>query len=316
MVAAPLFTIFTPTYNRAHTIKRVLDSLCAQTLRDFEWLVVDDGSTDNTPTLIAEWAKAVDFPVRYFRQENSGKHIAHNLAAREARGYFFLPLDSDDACAPRALERMAYHWNTIPVENRARFFGICGLCENQYGEIIGDRFPSEPFDVNLRDLRYFYRLRGEKWGSILTEILRQFPFPEIKGTRFIPEGVVWLDIAKTYRIRCVNEIFRMYYVDDDLTGATLTKRRSLGDNAPGRLHFYTWLLNNDLGYFLHSPMPFLKAAVILPILAHFAGQDLRGTFKSLRTMPAKTLLLLALPFAWVLYSSNRISALRKARTRI
>src|SRR5437764_8622953 len=116
---APLFTVFTPTYNRAHTIKRVFDSLSAQTLREFEWLVVDDGSTDKTSELIAAWAKAVDFPIRYFRQEHSGKHIAYNLAVRAARGQFFLTLDSDDGCVPHALERIAYHWNMIPACDRA-----------------------------------------------------------------------------------------------------------------------------------------------------------------------------------------------------
>src|SRR5262245_3444530 len=75
----PLFTIFTPTYNRRHTIRRVYDSLCAQTLRDFEWLVIDDGSTDGTSELVKGWVESADFPIRYFWQENSGKHIAHNL---------------------------------------------------------------------------------------------------------------------------------------------------------------------------------------------------------------------------------------------
>ena len=149
MVDSALFTVFTPTYNRAHTLRRVYDSLCAQTLRDFEWIVIDDGSTDGTAELVANWVKAADFPVRFFRQEHSGKHIAHNLAMREARGKFFLPLDSDDACAPRALERMAYHWNTIPDSERALYSGVDGLCSDQNGEIIGDRFPSEPFDTTL-----------------------------------------------------------------------------------------------------------------------------------------------------------------------
>ena len=89
MSDAPLFTVFTPTYNRAHTLHRVYDSLRAQTLRDFEWLVVDDDSTDDTSGLIAQWIKTADFPIRYFRQAHSGKHFAHNLAVREARGKMF-----------------------------------------------------------------------------------------------------------------------------------------------------------------------------------------------------------------------------------
>src|SRR3974390_2817293 len=100
MVEPYAFTVFTATYNRAHTLHRVYDSLCAQTLHDFEWIVIDDGSTDNTAELIDDWAKAAQFPIRYFKQNHSGKHVAHNLAVREARGLFFLPLDSDDACLP------------------------------------------------------------------------------------------------------------------------------------------------------------------------------------------------------------------------
>jgi len=301
-----LFTIFTSTYNRAHTLNRVFDSLCAQTLRDFEWLVIDDGSTDNTAELIASWANSADFPIRYLKQDHCGKHIAHNLAAQEARGLFFLTLDSDDACFPNALERMAYHWNTIPAADRGTYAGVEGLCVDQKGKIVGDRFPSSPFDMTLRERCYVYRVGGEKWASTLTNIVRAYPFPEIRGTQFIPEGALWLQIAKKYKNRCVNESFRMYYIDDDLTGATLTKRRGLGDNACGRLHFYTWVLNNDLEYFFRSPMPFLKAAVILPILAHFAKQSLGVTLRSLPSIRAKAVVLLALPVSVALCTFDRI----------
>lgn len=311
MPDAPLFTVFTPTYNRAHTLHRVYDSLCAQTLRDFEWLVVDDGSTDSTAELIASWAKTTNVPIRYFKQDHSGKHIAHNLAICEARGQFFLPLDSDDACAPTALERMAYHWNTIPNCERMLYSGIDGLCSDQHGDIVGDRFPSNPFDTTLRERRYVHRIRGEKWGSTLTEIIRRFPFPELVGTQFTPEGSVWLEIAKTYKIRCVNEIFRTYYVGDPRTGTTLSKRRGFEDDAPGRLHYYLWLLNNDLEYFFHSPGPFLKAAVMLPIVAHFAGQSLRSALKALHKVQAKALVVSTLPVCLLLWA---FASVRNART--
>jgi glycosyltransferase involved in cell wall biosynthesis len=306
---APLFTVFTPTYNRAHTIHRVFDSLGAQTLRDFEWVVVDDGSTDGTEELVTEWIKISDFPIRYFKQAHSGKHVAHNLALREARGKFFLPLDSDDACVPLALERMSYHWETIPDCDRAHYSGVAGLCSNQHGDLIGQRFPTEPFDATLRERRYVYRLRGEKWGSLLTEIARRFPFPEIRGTQFTPEGVVWLDVAKTYKDRCVNEVFRIYFIDDSSTGVTITGRKGLDDSAPGRLHYYVWLLNNDLEYFFHSPFPFLKAAVMLPIVARFSGKSLREVLRSLEKLSAKALVLLLLPAATLLYAFDRIGAL-------
>lgn len=101
----PTFTVFTPTYNRAHTLLRVFSSLQAQTFQDFEWLIVDDGSTDGTEELIKHWGSESHFPVRYFKQENRGKHVAFNRGVREATGQFFLPLDSDPN--PRVVGRHA-----------------------------------------------------------------------------------------------------------------------------------------------------------------------------------------------------------------
>jgi glycosyltransferase involved in cell wall biosynthesis len=304
----PLFTVFTATYNRAHTIPRVFESLCAQTFRDFEWLVIDDGSTDETSTLIAKWAKVADFPIRYLQQQHSGKHIAHNLAVREARGQLFAPLDSDDALLPDSLERLAKSWNSIPVSERHNFSGVGGLCCDQHGAIIGDQYPASPFDANWRDVIYVRRVTGEKWIATKTEILRRFPFPEIQGTQFIPEGRVWLEIGKRYKARFINEVVRVYFTNDHKTGAQLSKRKSLGENAPGRMHYYIWLLNNDLDYFFYLPTPFLKAAVMLPIMAWSSGRSLRETSQALKSYFAKMLVWLALPFASLLYAQDKLRA--------
>jgi glycosyltransferase involved in cell wall biosynthesis len=303
----PLFTVFTPTYNRAHTIQRVFDSLCVQTFRDFEWLVVDDGSTDSTSELIAKWFKSADFPIRYFRQQNSGKHIAHNLAIREARGQLFAPIDSDDALLPETLEMVDRQWRAIPVSERSKFFGIWTLCCDQHGAIVGDRYPTSPFDADLREVHFVHRIGGEKWAVMRTDVLRQFPFPEVQRT-YLPEGMIWLEIAKTYKTRCINEVCRIYYVDDNSIGATITSGRGLGRNAPGRLHYYVWLLNNNLQYFPHSPTPFLKAAVMLPIVARLSDQTFRHALKRLENFPAKILVCLALPFSLLLSTFDRTIA--------
>lgn len=299
---APLFTIFTPTYNRSHTLHRVFNSLRAQTLHNFEWLVIDDGSTDDTDKLVAEWMKSADFPLRYVRQDHAGKHVAYNRALTEARGQFFSCLDSDDALVPDALEKLSRLWNTIPEGERHAFCSVSGLCCDQNGKIIGDKFPIEPFDADLREQKYVYRLRGEKWGVGLTDIVRRYPYPEIPGIHFIPEGIVFLDIAKIFKARAANEIVRVYYVDDSETGATLSKRRSLGDHAPGRWYYYVWLLNNDLEYFFQLPTPFLKAAVMLPIAGWFSGQTPGHALAALKSRPAKLLVLSALPLSALLYA--------------
>ena len=109
----PLVTVFTPTFNRAHTLHRVFESLTQQTFRDFEWLVIDDGSTDNTQQLIDSWTQAADFPIRYFFQPNGGKHIAHNTALTLAEGTFLVIADSDDRFIPDALQIFTDTWAAI-----------------------------------------------------------------------------------------------------------------------------------------------------------------------------------------------------------
>src|SRR5436305_1126064 len=117
------FTVFTPTYNRAKTLSRVYESLINQTFKDFEWLIIDDGSVDEneTFTLIKSWQTKAFFPIRYVHQENAGKHIAFNKAVQLAGGEFFVPLDSDDACFSNALEKFLKLWHEIPIDKRSAF---------------------------------------------------------------------------------------------------------------------------------------------------------------------------------------------------
>jgi glycosyltransferase involved in cell wall biosynthesis len=307
---APFFTVFTPTYNRAHTLPRVFDSLRAQASRDFEWLVVDDGSTDNTPELISSWSTKADFPVRYFRQVNSGKHIAHNFAVREARGEFFMVLDSDDALETRALERLHVIWQEIPVAGRTGFCAVGGLSRDQHGKIVGDPFPATPFDVSFRERIFEFRIRGEKGIAWRLDVVRRYPFPEIAGTNFVPEGVIWLQTANEHKIRFVNEVFRIYYTEDESTGDTLSSRNNIVAGARGRQYYYAWLLNNEMKHFSRAPMPFIKAAAMLPVVARYAGHSLRDVWRELKGWRPRFLVLATYPLSLILKSRLR----RTART--
>lgn len=301
-----LFTIFTPTYNRAHTLGRVYESLRGQTVRDFEWLIIDDGSEDETEQLAAKWQNEANFSVRYVRQPHGGKHVAYNRALDLARGRFFTVLDSDDALLPDALKSLCEAWNSIPESERHAFCGIDGLCEDQHGSLIGDRFPSDPFDATLREAKYLYRLRGEKWGVGLTEIVREYPYPEVPGVEFVPEGIVWLEIAKKFKSRSINKVLRIYHVDDAQTGVTLSQRTCFAKHALGRWLYYIWLLKNDLEFFFRAPMPFLKAAVMLPVSGWYSGQGLGLALQRLGRLDAKLLVVVALPVALVLYVFDRL----------
>lgn len=242
-----LFTVFTPAYNRAHTIGRVFESLKAQTFRDFEWLIVDDGSDDGTGDLVGSWISDAGFPIRYIRKANGGKHTALNTGIDKARGELFLTLDSDDACVPEALERFAFHWNEIEPGERENYSAVTALCMRPDGTLEGKEFPASPFISNTFEVHNRYHISGEKWGFQRTDVLRRCRFPEFPGERFLPEGVVWNRIARAgYLTRYINERLRIYYPEQDGLTASVLKIRM---NSPlGTSLYYNELSNCPIAF--------------------------------------------------------------------
>lgn len=297
------FTVFTPTYNRAHTLSRVYDSLAAQTFRDFEWLVVDDGSTDGTEALVTAWTQTAAFPIHYIKQSNQGKHIAHNVAVRAARGALFLTLDSDDACVATALERLDWHWNAIPDAERGGFSAITVLVQDQHGQLVGDRFPRDIIDGNLAEMVYRYNVRGEKWGFQRTDVLRQYLFTEIRGRGLIPEGVVWQKIGLQYRMRFVNEVLRIYFVE----GPSLSRGNRPENDAFGRRMYYLQSLNDHIKYLPVAPRQLFLEAVQFARASLLLGIPLREQTRGLLPRQARALWALAVPAALILWTRDRLA---------
>lgn len=253
----PLFTVFTPTYNRSHTISRVYKSLQSQSTRDFEWLIIDDGSTDNTRELIDQWKKESDFSIRYVWQENGHKKSAFNHGVNIAKGELFLTADSDDEFTSNALERFAFHWRQIPDELRKSFIGVCGLCKDQDNAVVGDCFPCQSiFDSNAIEIRYKYKVSGEKWGFSRTDILKEYPFPDnISG--FVPEGVVWSKTALKYQTRFINEALRIYFFD---SGNQISNRIDPRKDAAGLMYWSKNVILNEINWFFYNPFRFIYEA--------------------------------------------------------
>jgi glycosyltransferase involved in cell wall biosynthesis len=296
---APAFTVFTPTFNRAHTLARVHDSLRAQTFRDFEWVIVDDGSEDGTRALVAEWAAVAEFPIRYFWQPNAGKAAATNRGTQEARGELFLISDSDDAFVPRALERFWHHWRSIPTEERHRFSGVTALCCDERGELIGDPFPRDPLDAGWWDIHYKYALRGEKWGFHLTSVFREFPFPVERGATHVPEEVVWRAISRRYKTRHVNEILRVYCRGDD----QLTR---LSPRSWARFRFwYAQRLREDGEWLSVAPLVLVKLAIHYARFSFLSGDSVRAQLASLATTRLKLLWAATAPLGLLLSLRDR-----------
>lgn len=231
------FTVFTPCYNSAHTISRVIESLRTQTFKDFEWIVVDDCSNDNLREIIEPLINKSEFPARYFFQkQNSGKPSAINLGVRNAQGEFFLTIDADDAFSKDALEIFNKSYEKIPVDLRGAISGVTANCQDQYGNFIGTPYPVDNdgrLICDVFDMRYKYKVEGEKWGFTKTDIMKEFPFNTSIDT-FVTENTVWFAIADKYKAVFINKTLRMYYRNEN--------PRSLGSigekNHPSGFVFY------------------------------------------------------------------------------
>ena len=253
----PFFTVFTPTFNRSDKIQRAFLSLQDQNYKNFEWLVVDDGSTDETEAVVKNLFTEANFSTRYIYQENSGKHIAFNRAVQEARGELFLCLDSDDECLSDALEKLVSCWQSIPESDQDKFAGVTGLCIDQYGKLVGTLFPKDILDSDSMEIRYRYRVKGEKWGFLRTEVLAQFPFPSDLRRTCLPESVVWNSIARRYKTRFINEVLRVYWIE----GGSLIHGQPASKNAQGAVVSHRRILNSELDWFQCAPFYFLRSAV-------------------------------------------------------
>lgn len=288
------FTVFTPTYNRAHTLHRVYDSLRGQTFRDFEWLIVDDGSADKTRELVEQWQKMSDFPIRYIYQENAGKHVAFNRGVQEARGELFLTLDSDDACVPEALERFKHHWDSIPEDRKERFSAVTCLCRDEHGRLVGDQLPKDVLDSDTLEVKYKYRIQGERWGFHRTEVLKRFPFDESREMGSMP----WGRIARHYKTRYVNEILRIYYQDHP--EASLSRAKRVKKPMTG-VYRHVEALNHEIDWFWYAPQEFLRSAIHYVRFSFHCGIKPPEQLKKLENKAAVLLTLLALLIGYLVY---------------
>lgn len=305
----PVFTVFTATHNRAHTLDRVYKSLREQTFRSFEWVIVDDGSTDGTLSLVQSWCAEADFEIKYIRQSKGGKHVAFNRGVTAASGRFFLSIDSDDSCVPDALERLHLIWMSIPDDRRPFFTGVSVLCKDQTGKVIGSRFPNEVLDSDSLEIRYRYKVKGDKWGFHRIEVIRHFPFPEVAAVNFVPEGIVWSRIARKYKTRFANEVLQICSRGvDQLTRRDV--RQPAADTALALWH--KEILNTELDYFRYHPASFLRSAVHYSRFSLNAGVTMREQLRGLGSALATALYACAAPLGAALHLYDMLRQ-RKSR---
>lgn len=240
-----LLTIFTPIFNRAYTIHRLYESLCRQTNKNFEWLVIDDGSTDNVSDIIQEYAEKGIIDIIFHRQKNSGKHIAINNGVKLARGKYFYIVDSDDYIPDDAVDFIITQISYIDQE--PQFAGIVGTDMTTSGNLLS-YLPTETYiDATSLEVRYKYCVSGDMAEVVRTDILRKFPFPSIKGEKYSAESVVWNRIAKDgYQFRFFPNILKIIkYLPDGLSASIVRLRM---DSPVTATICYSELLEMDIPF--------------------------------------------------------------------
>ncbi|MDF2933106.1 MAG: glycosyl transferase family 2 [Chryseobacterium sp.] len=293
---APKVTILTPSYNRAHTLPRVFESLQNQTFKNFEWLVIDDGSTDNTKDLVEGFQKEADFKIRYYHQENQHKFLTFFRGIDLAEGQYFSPLDSDDALPPDSMEILVNTWESISDSQNIVF--VSTLCEDQFGNIVGDRFPRDPLICSIFDMRYKYKIKGDKWGMGKTEIYKKMKlnFGDLAGKGFIPEGVFQFQFDKLGFHYCINEVTRIYFRDK-------TDEQSLANqfydkkNAFGLAENYKAFLNTYNSKIWSNPVAILRNLGGYLKFSKIDGRSLKKIISDLEASEIKIFAYLIYPFS-------------------
>ena len=225
-------TIFTPTYNRAHTLERTYNSLCQQTCKDFEWLIIDDGSTDNTREVVEKWICNSDFKIRYIYQENQGMHGAHNTAYKNITTELNTCIDSDDYMPFEAVENIITFWR----ENRNnKYAGFIGLDQREDGSIIGTLFLPKLRETTLMSF-YAKGGKGDKKLVYRTDIVKQYPeYPLFDGERYVGLAYKYMLIDQDYKLLTLNK--PLVIVDYQADGSSNMMWKQYWNNPRGFAFF-------------------------------------------------------------------------------
>ena len=263
---------------------------------DFEWVIVNDGSTDGTDEMVRLWCRENKLPIKYYYQSNQGKHVAVNYAVAHCDSEMFFTIDSDDTLLPDAFRVFYEEWQKIP--DKENFKGVTARCiDPDTKQILGSPLPSSPFDVNTIDMRLKYHVKGEMCGFNRLDLMKSHPFPTPDSRmRFCPENIVWYEIArKGYKERIVDIPVREYYRDTEnaITGCNFNRAVS---------NYYGWLygVNHLLGYSFYSPKEILKNVVGLSRDGFISRRSLGTILGDVHSFIGKCLVLAFMPAGYLL----------------
>jgi glycosyltransferase involved in cell wall biosynthesis len=287
LILKPLLTIFTPTYNRAYTLHLCYESLLRQTCKEFVWLIIDDGSSDETSELVKQWINTGEVPIQYYYQENQGMHGAHNTAYELIETELNVCIDSDDYMPDDAVEKIVSYWRKYGSE---KYAGLIGLDANPEGLVIGTRIPDYLKETTLTDLYAKHKVKGDKKLVYRSDLTKKVPpYPLFKGERYCPLSYKYILIDQECPLLVMNEVLcHVEYLED---GSSLNMIHQYRKNPRGFAFFrkvamiYAPTLKDKFRECIH----YVSSSLLM--------KNQRYLFES----PNKVFTALATPFGLVLY---------------
>lgn len=285
-----LLAIATPTYNRAYILNKCYDSLKKQTNNSFTWMIIDDGSTDETESIVKSWMQEDLLDIQYLKKSNGGKASALNLAISKTNTKYFVCLDSDDTFSENAVELALKHLTEI--EQETRYCGILSLRNTPDGKVMGgEQIPMNVTEITLSDLDSIYNIKSELICFYKTDVIKKFRFPEIPGEKFISPAYLEHEVGRNYKFLASREIYcYCEYLPDGLTKNKIDV-----------------IKKNPKGYTLVKKQSFELANRFIPKCKHaimyIAGSILSGD-NFIKDSPNRAITLILYPLGWLVYKKK------------
>lgn len=278
-------TVFTLTYNRAYCLHKCYESLCRQTCNDFEWLVIDDGSTDNTRELVAGWISEEKIPIRYLYKKNGGMHTGYNTAYDNIFTELAVCIDSDDYMTDNAVEIIITYWQQNKNE---KYAGIIGLDITENGNIIGTKFP-DVYSATVYDLYNRMGVKGDKKQVYRPELMRPFRSPVFEGEKLFPTCYKYFQVDLTHEMLILNKpLCVVEYMQD---GYTKNIIKSYKKNLNNYIFYRKFIMTYPNATLWHR----YRFAI------HYVAECMLAKKNFIKDSPKKLLTLVAVPPGLLLY---------------
>ena len=262
-----LVTILTPAYNRCAELENLFRSLCGQTQQCFDWLIVDDGSRDQTRETVQAWIQEAPFSIRYLYKENGGKHTALNLGISKIIAPLTFIVDSDDTLSKDAVETIrAYYEKYQPLPGPQSIGGLCFLRADSHGVVNAGEFPENETVADYCVSRINAGIEGDRAEVFLTDVLRKYPFPVFEGEKYMPEDAVWMRMSSDYKLVNINHVI---YVCDYLDGGLTKTGRKMKIYSPYSMMYRSSVYLNDPRV---NTKTRCKMMLLYRIYSHFAKE--------------------------------------------